>query len=88
MIDFKMDIHEAVSAPRIVGVSNSIDISNRTRHSVASDLRNDGYTVVRSPQAYAFAALHGIQVKDGQSAGAADPQRDGMAISIKAPKRS
>lgn len=88
MIDFKMDIHEAVAAPRIVGVSNSIDISNRVRHSVATDLGNDGYTVVRSPQAYAFAALHGIQVKDGQSAGAADPQRDGMAISIKAPKRS
>jgi len=37
---------------------------------------------VRSPQTYAFAALHGIRIDNGISAGAADPQRDGMAISV------
>jgi gamma-glutamyltranspeptidase / glutathione hydrolase len=63
-------------------VSNSIDICNRIRRSVADDLRAQGYEVVRSPQTYAFAALHGIRIKDGVSSGAADPQRDGMAISV------
>lgn len=82
IIDFGMDIHAAVSAPRLVGVSNSIDICNRIRRSVAAALRAEGYDVVRSPQTYAFAALHGIRIKDGISSGAADPQRDGMAISI------
>lgn len=82
MIDFGMGIHEAVSAPRLVGVSNSIDICNRIRRSVADDLRGEGYDVKRSAQTYAFAALHGICIRDGVSSGAADPQRDGMAISV------
>ncbi|WP_025031220.1 gamma-glutamyltransferase [Nitratireductor aquibiodomus] len=82
MIDFDMNIHAAVSAPRLVGVSNSIDICNRIRRSVAEELREQGYEVLRSPQAYAFAALHGIRITDGVSSGAADPQRDGMAISV------
>lgn len=82
MIDFDMSIEAAVSAPRLVGVSNSIDICNRIRRSVADELRGEGYEVVRSPQTYAFAALHVVQIKDGVSVGAADPQRDGMAISI------
>ncbi|WP_414833905.1 gamma-glutamyltransferase [Afifella sp. YEN Y35] len=82
MIDFDMSIQEAVTAPRIVGVSNTIDICNRIRRSVEADLRADGYEVERSPQTYAFAALHGIRIDDGVSKGAADPQRDGMAISI------
>ncbi|CAM4391448.1 gamma-glutamyltransferase [Bordetella muralis] len=82
MIDYGMGIHEAVSAPRLVGVSNSIDICNRIRRSVVDELSREGYSVVRSPQTYAFAALHGIRIDNGLSAGAADPQRDGMAISV------
>ncbi|WP_313137923.1 gamma-glutamyltransferase [Paracoccus jeotgali] len=82
MIDFDMNIHAAVSAPRIVGVSNSIDICNRIRRSVADELRAEGYEVLRSPQTYAFAALHAIRIAGGISSGAADPQRDGMAISV------
>lgn len=82
MVDFDMGIQEAVAAPRLVGVSNSVDICNRIRRSVSDALRADGYDVVRSPQTYAFAALHGIRISDGVSLGAADPQRDGMAISV------
>jgi gamma-glutamyltranspeptidase/glutathione hydrolase len=82
MIDFDMSVLEAVSAPRIVGVSNTIDISNRIRHSVEADLVAQGYKVARSPQTYAFAAVHAIKIEDGVSKGAADPQRDGMAISV------
>lgn len=82
MIDFDMTIDAAVSAPRLVGVSNSIDICNRIRRSVADELREEGYEVLRSPESYTFAALHAIQIKNGISMGAADPGRDGMAISV------
>jgi gamma-glutamyltranspeptidase/glutathione hydrolase len=82
MIDFDMSVLEAVSAPRIVGVSNTIDICNRIRHSVEDELRAQGYQVARSPQTYAFAAVHAIKIDGGISKGAADPQRDGMAISV------
>ncbi|MBY3298663.1 gamma-glutamyltransferase, partial [Rhizobium laguerreae] len=82
MIDFDMSVIEAVSAPRIVGVSNTIDICNRIRHSVEDELRAQGYQVARSPQTYAFAAVHAIKIDGGISKGAADPQRDGMAISV------
>ncbi|MGM8931692.1 gamma-glutamyltransferase [Salinicola halophyticus] len=82
MIDYEMDVLSAVAAPRVVGVSNTIDICNRIRRSVAEALRGEGYDVARSPQTYAFAALHGIRIRDGHSVGAADPQRDGMAISV------
>lgn len=82
VIDFDMSILEAVSAPRIVGVSNKIDICNRIRRSVEKQLKEEGYEVVRSPQAYAFAALHAITVENGLSKGAADPQRDGHSLSV------
>lgn len=82
MIDFGMPVLEAVVAPRIVGVSNTIDICNRIRHSVEDELRAEGYQVARSSQTYAFAAVHAIRIENGVSRGAADPQRDGMAISV------
>lgn len=82
MIDFGMGVTEAVSAPRMVGVSNKIDICNRIRRSVEADLLRSGYEVARSPLTYAFAALHAIQVDDGYSKGAADPQRDGLSLSV------
>lgn len=82
IIDFDMSVLEAVIAPRIVGVSNKIDICNRIRRSVEQELRNGGYDVARSPQTYAFAALHAIKVENGVAKGAADPQRDGVALSV------
>ncbi len=84
VVDFGMGMLEAVAAPRIVAVSNSIDISNRIRRSVSEELVAMGYDVKRSPQSYPFAALHGIRIEDGLCTGGADPQRDGMAISVPA----
>ncbi|KXF74849.1 gamma-glutamyltransferase [Paramesorhizobium deserti] len=82
IIDFDMSVLEAVVAPRVVGVSSKIDICNRIRRSVEKELREEGYDVARSPQTYAFAALHAIRIEDGVSEGAADPQRDGLSLSV------
>jgi gamma-glutamyltranspeptidase/glutathione hydrolase len=84
IVDFDMSMLEAVSAPRIVAVSDAIDVSNRIAHRVTDELENMGYDVKRSWQSYAFAALHGIMIDGDRCRGGADPQRDGMAISVKA----
>jgi gamma-glutamyltranspeptidase/glutathione hydrolase len=84
VVDFGMGMLEAVAAPRIMAVSNSIDISNRIRRSVEAELVAQGYDVKRSAQSYPFAALHGILIEDGLCTGGADPQRDGMAIGVPA----
>ena len=82
MIDFGMSPFEAVAAPRIMAVSNAIDISNRIRRSTEAELTAAGYDVKRSAQTFPFAALHAIGIVDGLCSGGADPQRDGMAISV------
>jgi len=82
VIDFGMSMLEAVAAPRIMAVSDSIDVANRVPLAVTDALEADGYTVKRSPQTYAFAALHGIRIQDGRLDGGADPQRDGMAMLV------
>ncbi len=82
VIDFGMSMLEAVSAPRIVAVSDAIDVSNRVPRYVTDALETMGYDVRRSPMSYAFAALHGIRIDDGRLTGGADPQRDGMALGV------
>ncbi|TIU26327.1 MAG: gamma-glutamyltransferase, partial [Mesorhizobium sp.] len=84
LIDFEMSMPEAVAAPRIVAVSNTIDVSNRIPRYVTEEIEGKGYEVKRSWQSYAFAALHGIQIEDGVCRGGADPQRDGMAMAVPA----
>ncbi|WP_419696051.1 gamma-glutamyltransferase [Mesorhizobium muleiense] len=84
LIDFDMSMSEAVAAPRIVAVSNTIDVSNRIPRYVTEEIEGRGYEVKRSWQSYAFAALHGIQIEDGICRGGADPQRDGMAMAVPA----
>ena len=82
VIDFDMSMLEAVATPRIVAVSESIDVANRVPLSVTDALEADGYSVKRNPQSYAFAALHGIRIQDDELDGGADPQRDGMAMLV------
>ena len=84
VIDFGMTMQEAVAAPRVVAVSNAIDVSNRIPRYVTDEIERRGYEVKRSWQSYAFAALHGIQIEDGICKGGADPQRDGMAMAVRA----
>ena len=73
---------EAVAAPRVMGVSDAIDVSNRVPRYVTDALEADGYAVKRSWMSYAFAALYGIRMEDGRMEGGADPQRDGMALLV------
>ena len=67
--------------PRIVAVSNSIDVSNRVPHFV-TDGRATRYEVKRSPQSYPFAALHGVRVNGSRLEGGADPQPTACALAV------
>lgn len=82
VIDFGMPMAEAVAAPRVMGVSDAIDVSNRVPRYVTDALEAEGYAVKRSWMSYAFAALHGIRMTGSRLEGGADPQRDGMALLV------
>ena len=76
-IDFDMNMLEAVSAPRVSGTSDAIDVSNGIPWSVSEALEAEGYDVIRSPRTHDFAWVHGIRVRDGRLDGGADPAADG-----------
>ena len=82
VIDFGMSMFDAVAAPRVMGVSDTIDVSNRVTRRTTDALEAMGYAVKRNPMAFAFAALHGIRIEGGRLQGGADPQRDGMALLV------
>jgi len=83
IVDFDMPIVEAVSAPRFSSTSNLIDITNRIPEYVVEPLREDGYHIVRWPQSFEFARVHGIEVVEGCLHGGADPGSDGVALGVR-----
>jgi gamma-glutamyltranspeptidase/glutathione hydrolase len=82
VIDFGMNMFEAVSAPRFTANSNTIDVSNRIPRFVTKELEQMGYPIARNYLSYAFAGVHGIRLMDGRLDGGADPGRDGMALAV------
>lgn len=83
VLDHRMTMTEAVSAPRFSATSNIIDVTNRIPRSVERALQQDGYEVARNPLTFDIAAVHGIRVTDeGAFDGAADPGHDGVAYGV------
>ncbi len=82
VIDFDMEILEAICAPRFSATSNAIDVTNRIPRYVTDKLAADGYEIIRNPLGFAIAAVHGIKNEAGKLTGAADPGHDGMALAV------
>jgi gamma-glutamyltranspeptidase/glutathione hydrolase len=83
VLDFGMDMQNAVSAPRFSSTSNAIDITNRIPGYVVEPLEREGYEVIRSPLTFGIAAVHGIRIgADGALDGGADPGHDGVALAV------
>ncbi len=82
VIDFRMDAHHAVSAPRFCTTSDIIDISNRILRRTEQALKGMGYPVRRSPLSYHFAGVHALRHTSSGWDGGADPGRDGMALTV------
>lgn len=79
MIDHRMEMQQAVSAPRFSSTNNSIDVCNRIPRHVTRQLQSDGYEVFRNPYNYTIGWVHGVQITDQGLVGGADPGRDGVA---------
>jgi gamma-glutamyltranspeptidase / glutathione hydrolase len=81
-LDFDMTMVEAVSAPRFSATSDAIDVSNRIQWRVERELKAMGYSVMRNPQTFGFAAVHAIRVHEDGLDGGADPGHDGVVIAV------
>jgi len=83
VLDHRMSMLEAVSAPRFSATSNAVDVVNRIPRMVTRAVEAMGYQVIRSHYSYTFGAVHGVLVEpDGSLKGGADPSRDGMAMAV------
>lgn len=82
VIDRDMTMQEAVSAPRFSSTSNAIDVCNRVPRSVARQLEQRGYEVIRNPYNYTIAWVHAVRIAGDGLQGGADPGRDGVACSV------
>ena len=83
VLDHGMTMTEAVSAPRFSSTSDIIDLTNRIPRFIERELQDMGYEVVRNPNTFGIAAVHGIRVnEDGGLDGGADPGHDGVAIAV------
>lgn len=88
VIDFGMTMQEAVSAPRFSSTSSAIDVSNRIPRMVMRPLEQEGYEVIRNPFGYTIGWVHAVRRTAEGLEGAADPGRDGVALSIDLPSTS
>jgi len=82
VLEFDMNMQEAISAPRFTANSNAIDVTNRIPRYVTKKLEQKGYKIIRNPFSYGFAGVHGIRIKNGVWDGGADPGRDGMVLIV------
>jgi gamma-glutamyltranspeptidase/glutathione hydrolase len=82
VLDFDMDMQQAVSAPRFSATSNVIDVVNRIPAYITDEVASLGYEIRRSHLGFAFAMVHGIQINDGLMNGGADPAGDGMPLAL------
>ncbi|MBN8939694.1 MAG: gamma-glutamyltransferase [Rhizobiales bacterium] len=83
VVDFGMDMQQAVSAPRFSATSNAIDVTNRIPRWTTEPLEAMGYEVIRNPMSHYFGVVHGIRVTpEGRLEGGADPGRDGVAYGV------
>jgi gamma-glutamyltranspeptidase/glutathione hydrolase len=78
MIDWKMDVQQAVSLPHFVNRFGTYDLEAGTRAAgMAKDLQALGYQTKIDDQ---NSGLHGIEITPTGIEGGADPRREGVAV--------
>jgi gamma-glutamyltranspeptidase/glutathione hydrolase len=78
LVDFGMDLQEAVDAPRFRHFSGTTVAIENLPDSVAAQLRAMGHTL-RSPDGVAFGGAQAVMKLPRGWAAASDPRKDGMA---------
>ena len=82
VVDFGMDAQQAVSAPRFIATSDTIELTNRILRSTERKLQARGYPTRRLPYSYSMPTVHAIRIQGREFDGGADPSGDGMAASV------
>jgi gamma-glutamyltranspeptidase/glutathione hydrolase len=78
MIDWKMDVQQAVSLPHFVNRFGTYDLEAETKAAdMARDLQALGYQTKVDDQ---NSGLHGIEITPAGIEGGADPRREGVAL--------
>ena len=82
VIDFKMNIAEAVQAPRFHCQGNEISVAPTIPRKVREELREKGHLIKERGEWWFFGAVQAALVdpKTNEIHGVADPLRDGVAI--------
>lgn len=78
-VDFGMGALEAVVAPRVLALSDTVELSNRILRRSEAALAAMGYPTRRSPRSHEFPAVHALSRGPEGWTGGADPMTDGMA---------
>jgi gamma-glutamyltranspeptidase / glutathione hydrolase len=81
-VDFNMTAQEAVSVPRFITTSDTIELTNRILRSTETALQERGYPTKRHALSYMTPTVHTIRIVDGKLDGGADPSGDGMAAQV------
>ena len=78
VLDFKMDIQQAIDAPRVTNRNDVTSLEKGTAIvNTKSDLEAKGHQV---NVVDLNSGLHGIQIQNGKLLGGADPRREGIAV--------
>ena len=80
VVDFKMNIQEAINAPRVTNRNDYTALEKGTQlPALQAELEKQGHNVRVIDL---NSGLHGIQLIDGKLIGGADPRREGVAIGL------
>src|SRR3546814_7925502 len=71
-----------ICAPRVSWSGGELLLSNRIERRIERELAARGWNVRRVAQSFAFAGVHGLKRHDKTWHGGADPQRDGMCLTV------
>lgn len=83
VIDHKMDIQDAINAPRIHDSFNKLVYETRIPEKEVEKLRKMGHNLEAEGEWMAYPCVQGVTMQeDGTLRGGADPRRDGKAIGI------
>lgn len=82
VVDFDMDIQEAINAPRMFDMGRGLKLEGRIDAKVVEELKAKGHDVeVKGDYDLYFGGVHGIMFEEsGKLHGGADPRRDGKAV--------
>ncbi|OKH40491.1 gamma-glutamyltransferase [[Phormidium ambiguum] IAM M-71] len=78
VLDWKLDIQEAISLPNFGSRNSPTELEAGTNYvNFKADLERRGHQVIVVPL---NSGSHGIEIKNGELIGGADPRREGVAI--------